>query len=315
MHEMREKNELIATLCAVFVAKNQKIELIREGNCYRGACPVCGRPHLTFAPSDRSNGYYFACPCYNQDGYHTGSGANLDYWLRSMGATGAEAQPAHLPTEHKPLKIVQPLDAGKLAKIVHGARPRLTPESAGGKYLLARGLQPVTWAAWRLGFGFWNKYENQSIVIPWYAPDRKLAGVSHRLIAPTPSQPKAPWHSGMAGRTKGLLGGWHTHQARNILIIVEGMINAVSLYQACGDLADVLTPGSENVNPNDWDMARLRLWPRIIVWADKPTTARTWGSTLGTKLRIASLNNGVKTDANDLLKRGGLREFIESGIN
>lgn len=312
---MREKSGMIATMCAVDVAKNFKIELATEGNCYRGDCPACGRPHLTFAPSDRYSGFYFGCPCYNQDGHHTGSGANLDYWLRSMGATGAEAMPAHLPTEHKPPKPTKPLDVGMLTRVVHGALPRLTPESGGGKYLLARGLAPATWAAWRMGFGFWCKYEFQSIVFPWYAPDHTLVGVSHRLIAPTDDQPKAPWHPGMAGEAIGLLCGWHTHQARRCLIIAEGVINGASLYQACGDFADILTPGSENARRARWDLERLRQWDRVVVWADKPATATAWGKAIGTKLRICSTSlNGVKVDANDLLLRGGLRRFVESGL-
>jgi hypothetical protein len=304
---------MIAIECALDVANQYKIVLTREGNCYRADCPVCGRSHLTFAPSNYG-GFYFASPCYNQDGHHTGSGANLDYWLRSMGATGGEAAPGHLPTEHKEAAPAKPLDASMLARIVHGALPRLTKESAGGQYLYSRRITKATARAWRLGFGFWCKYENQSIVIPWYGPDHKLVGVSHRLIAPTADQPKAPWQPGMAGQTAGLLCGWHTHQGRDILIIVEGVLNAVSLYQAVGDFADILTPGSENVNPATWDLERLRQWQRVIVWTDKRTTAAAWGKALETELQITSMPNGVKTDANDLLRRGSLRTFIESGL-
>ena len=120
----------------------------------------------------------------------------------------------------------------------------------------------------------------------------------------------------MAGRTNGLLCGWHTHQARSILIIAEGVINAASLYQSCGDFADILTPGSENVSPNSWDVERLRQWDRVVVWADQPATATKWGKAIGTELRIRSTSlNGVKVDANDLLLRGQLRGFVESGLN
>jgi len=296
--------------CALTVAQNAKFDLAREGNCYRSDCPACGRLHMTFAPSS-SGGFYFSSPCYNQDGHHTGSGANLDFWLRSLGANGGNSQPAYLPTEHKPAK---PLDIGMLTRIVHGAMPRLTKASAGGQYLYSRHITRATALAWKLGFGFWCKYEHQSIVIPWYAPDHGLVGVSHRLINPTTGQPKAPWQPGMAGRTAGLLCGWHTHQNRETLIIVEGVINAPSLYQAVGDFADILTPGSENCNPATWDMERLRQWKRVVVWADKRETSAAWGKALGTKLQITSMPNGVKVDANDMLRQGRLREFMESGL-
>jgi hypothetical protein len=304
---------MIATLSALDIAQNYKIDLTREGQCYRAACPVCGRLHLTFAPSDRFSGYYFASPCYSQDGYHTGSGTNLDYWLRSLGATGYEAVPGYLPTEAKPTKPTKPLDAGKLARLVHGAMARLTKQSAGGQYLYSRHITRATARAWKLGFGFWGKYQYQSIVIPWYAPEHKLVGVSHRLIAPTADQPKAPWQPGMAGHTVGLLCGWHTHQERDTVIVVEGLLNAVSLYQTCADIADILTPGSENTNPATWDLA-VGQWQRVVVWADKQETAAAWGRALGTKFRITSTPNGVKVDANDLLRRGNLRAFIESGL-
>ena len=297
---------------ALEVAQNAKMPLIREGNCYRGDCPACGRQHLTLAPSN-GGGYYFASPCYEQNGHHTGSGANLDYWLRSLGATGGEAQPAYLPTAYQPA-VVKPLDAGKLARIVHGAAARLNKASAGGQYLFSRHITRATARAWRLGFGFWGKYENQSIVIPWYAPDHQLVGVSHRLIAPTAGQPKAAWQAGMAGKTAGLMCGWHTHQERDTLIIIEGILNAPSLYQAVGDIADIVTPGSENTNPYTWDIDRLRQWERIVVWADKRETAAAWGDALGTKLMITSMPNGVTTDANDMLRCGKLREFITAGL-
>ncbi|MFN8487126.1 MAG: hypothetical protein U0350_05995 [Caldilineaceae bacterium] len=298
--------------CAVDVARQYGIELKREGNCYRGDCPVCGRPHLTFAPS-RYVGFYFACNCYGQDGHHTGSGANLDFWLRSLGARG-QAQPVYIPTENEQ-KPAKALAAGVLAKVVHGAAARLTAGSEGAKYLESRGLNLATAKAWRLGYGFWCKYENKSIVIPWYGPDHTLIGISHRLISPTNNQPKAPWQPGMAGRTAGLLCGWHTHQARPVLVIVEGILNAPSIYQALGDLVDVLTPGSENTNPATWPVDRLRQWDRIVIWADEPDKANVWGKTLRTKLRITSRpNGGKKVDANDVLKRGELRTFIEEGL-
>jgi len=81
-------------------------------------------------------------------------------------------------------------------------------------------------------------------------------------------------------------------------------------------MADILTPGSEHVNPAMWPIDRLLQWDRVVVWADSPATATRWGKALGTKLRITSTSkNGVKVDANDLLLRGILREFIESGLN
>ena len=300
-------------MCALTVAQNYKIALAREGNCYRGECPVCGRAHLTFAPSNRYAGYYFSSPCYNQAGRNTGSGANLDYWLRSLGATGGEAMPGYLPTEAKPTK---PLDVGMMAKVVHGALMRFTPASAQGQYWRKRGLTQATGAAWKVGAGFWCNDKNQSLVFPWFSPDHTLVGISHRLIAPTEEQPKAPWHPGMAGRTNGLLCGWHTHQERSTLIIVEGVPNAPSLYQECGDFADILTPGSENVNPDSWDLGRLRQWEQVAVWADKLATATAWGRALGTTLWICSESNsnGAKVDANDWLLRGELREFVQSSL-
>lgn len=303
--------------CALSVAQRYGLEPVREGRAsYRCQCPVCRVDNMIFVPSKIGGGwrFYSNCACYTQDGYSSGTGENLDFWLRELGAVG-QAQPDHTqPATPEPTE----LDSAKLRRVHEYTKSRLAGSPA-EQYLLSRGLTVETQAAWRFGYGYFTidgtKYD--SITIPWHDQDRHLVGLSHRLINPPDKHHKAPWHGGMAGHVVGLLCGWHTHESgRDTLIIVEGVLNAPSVYQECHQRANVLTPGTENTDPSAWPLEAIRKYDHVIVWADKQAVADRWAAAVGGNVTAihSPVVNGVKMDANEMSQRGVLGDFLDRAM-
>jgi hypothetical protein len=302
--------------CALSVAQRYGLEPVSEGRAaYRCQCPVCRADNMTFVPGKIGNGwrFYSNCGCYAQDGYNSGTGENLDFWLRELGAVG-QAQPDHTqvatpePTE---------LDSVKLRRIHEYTKSRLAGSPA-QQYALSRGLTVETQTAWRFGYGYFTvdgvKYD--SITIPWHDQDRHLVGLSHRLINPPDKRHRAPWQGGMAGHVSGLLCGWHTHKPdSNVLIIIEGILNAPSAFQVCQS-ANVLTPGTDKTDPSAWPLDAIRKHDHVIVWADKEAFADKWAAVVGGNVSVicSPVRNGIKLDANEMLQRGILGNFLDRAM-
>ena len=274
--------------CALSVAQRHGLEPQSEGRAaYRCQCPVCHNNNMVFVPAKTGVGwrFYSNCGCYKQDGYSSGTGENLDFWLRELGAVG-QAQPDHTqPATPEPTE----LDSVKLRGIHEYTKSRLVGSPA-EQYALSRGLTVETQAAWRLGYGYFtiNNTKYDSITIPWHDQDRHLVGLSHRLINPPDKHHKAPWHPGMAGHVAGLLCGHHTHESGNdTLIIVEGILNAPSVWQASQ-----------------------------IVWTDKQAVADKWAAAVGGNVTTicSPVRDGVKLDANEMLQRGVLKAFLDRAM-
>ena len=302
--------------CALSVARRYGLEPVREGRAaYRCQCPVCRANNMTFVPSKTGTGwrFYSNCGCYKQSGYNSGTGENLDFWLRKLGAVAA-AQSDHtrpLIPESAELDIV------KLRRNHEWTKSRLTGSPA-ERYALSRSLTIATQVAWRFGFGYHmiNSVKYNSITIPWHDEHRALVGLSHRLLEPPDKHSKAPWFGGMAGHVSGLLCGWHTHEPENnVLIIVEGILNAPSVFQVM-PAANVLTPGTQNTDPLSWPLEAIRKYANIVIWADEKKVADKWAAAVGGNVKpiFSPECNGVKFDANEMLKRGQLTGFLKMVI-
>ena len=300
--------------CALAVAQRYGLEPAREGSrAYRCQCPVCRAENMVFIPAKTGAGwrFYSNCGCYQQDGYNSGTGENLDFWLRELGAVG-QAQP-----DHAQLAAPEPkeLDRVKLRRIHEFTKSRITGSPA-EQYALSRDLTVETQAAWRMGYGYFvvDGVKHDSITVPWHDADRHLVGLSHRLINPPSKHHKAPWHGGMAGHVAGLLCGWHTHKSENSsLIITEGILNAPSIWQECRHRANVLTPGTENTDPNAWPLDEIRKNDHILIFMDKQPVADRLAAAVGGNVTAihAPVINGVKLDANEMLQRGILGDFLD----
>lgn len=192
--------------------------------------------------------------------------------LQSGDHRGAPIQPA------QPAQKRKPFDVAQWSSNVAGCQTNLTPESAQGRYLLSRGLHPQTWAKFLLGAGYYTlkgqRYD--SVVVPWHDRNRALIGVAHRLLNP----PDYKRRYMVVGNKIGHLWGWRSHSGRyDVLYLVEGEINAMSVHQQCG--ADVLSVGSQNAKITPEQAATIHQWATIKLWADNPTIANQWRAVIG----------------------------------
>lgn len=209
--------------------------------------------------------------------------------LRSGNHSGQPIQPA------QPTQTRRPFDITQWSRNVAYCQSQLTVESPQGRYLLSRGLQPQVWAKFILGAGFYRlkgqRYD--SVIIPWHDQSGTLIGVAHRLLNP----PDYKRRYMVVGNKIGNLWGWRSHSGRyEVLYLVEGEINAMSIYQLRG--VDVLSMGSQNATITPEQAAMINQWQTIKLWADNPAIAEQWCAVIGRGEIIKS-----RQDANDWLRK------------
>ena len=178
------------------------------------------------------------------------------------------------------------------------------------KYLLGRGLKPETWQAWVLGAGFVYSpatgQRERVVVCPYFDGQAQITAVKYRFLS------SSLRYTSRKGSKPDLYGLW---QAVNpVLVVCEGEINAMSVWQVVGEWVTVVSPGSQSAGRE-----RLKallnsggFW-RTLVWFDEPESAAEYARLADTVLSSPSAD-GVKLDANEMLKRGILGEFINRAL-
>lgn len=185
------------------------------------------------------------------------------------------------------------------------------PEGAPGRdYLVRRGIVPATWAAYGLGYAdAWQPRRQKklpALILPWKKGD-KVKALQYRFIGDDIT------HGERFGQKRGgerTLFGVDLLASRPALIIVEGELNAVSIWQAASDLVDVVSFGPEdNIDRAGRYMQGLASgYQRVIVWADKPERALHAQTAIGRESTPVQSPNDQ--DANDLLRSGLLRAVV-----
>lgn len=212
-------------------------------------------------------------------------------------------------------------------------------------YLQGRRIEPVTIEAFKIGYagmglpGTWDR-ENKdrcypaqvAISLPWFNLDGALNAVKYRFIEShtyTDTDGKERTENKTSrGSSSGHLFGWQAFQGpskRQVLIITEGEMNALSLWQVGHQWCDVLSAGSESVMDKlpsaVVDLAKQ--YKQVIVWADKGTVATAAAALIGAasmksptvkdadgKPVMGTDGKPKQRDANDLLKEGKLAVLL-----
>lgn len=185
------------------------------------------------------------------------------------------------------------------------------PEGAPGRdYLVRRGILPATWATYGLGYAdAWQPRRQKklpALILPWKKGD-KIKALQYRFIGDDIEHGERFGQKAGGERT---LFGLDLLAHRPALVLVEGELNAVSIWQAASDLVDVVSFGPEdNIDrAGRYMQAVARGYERVIVWADKPERALHALSAIGRESTPVQSPNGQ--DANDLLIAGRLRAFV-----
>lgn len=202
-------------------------------------------------------------------------------------------------------------------------------------YLVGRGLQPATVAAFKLGYGWVyppraydretkkESYPKQlAVALPWFDRDGKLLAVKYRFLQGhtyTDAEGRERTENKTSrGPQAGSMFGWQAWRGPEqsaTLFIVEGELNVLSIWQETHGAVDVLSAGSEGTTQHlPADVVELtKQYQRRIVWADKGEIADTAAAAIGAdsvpSFKTEQHPKGL--DANDLLRSGKLGGLLQ----
>jgi len=174
-------------------------------------------------------------------------------------------------------------------------------------YLARRGLTPESWLAWSLGAGrIFNPLSGRAepaVVIPYFAGGGRALAVKYRFLN------GALRYRMRKGSHPTVYGLWQP--VRPILIVVEGELNAISIWQVFGDRATVVSPGGES-GSRAYLLPLLKSpqFERKIVWFDKAEAVKGLARLADIALVSPTLD-GQKMDANQMLRQGLLEDFLK----
>jgi len=299
-----------------------------------GPCPKCGGSDRFHVKSE----WWFCRQCHPKGG----DAIALMQWLN--GYTFSEACAAlsggSLPTvtngqatPKKPAKKpAYTLALGKAKQIAKTSSTALLDSpggEAGRAYLENRGLYSEAWESFGLGYclaslpGTWNAEtkthstpKQPAICIPWALSDGTIPAIRYRFIADhtyadadgknRTEKQTAQFGSAFDGR---LFGGCSLSGPGNVqaLILTEGEINAMSVWQATSGAVDVLSLGGESAQLSERAIRAIQRYERVIAWVDKAEIAKACMLAIPGALGFKSPNG---KDANDWLQAGRLPELI-----
>ena len=153
----------------------------------------------------------------------------------------------------------------------------------------------------RFGVGY-HQMRGQ-ISLPYRLPDGTLTGIKYRKLQPLSRADRFTMYKG----SEPVVFGGDLLRGRDLLILTEGEMNAMAVWQEYGKSADVVSFGSEcraaSLEP------LIKAYRRHAVWVDSPKVAERVPRLPGHKPVVLTSPYGM--DANDLLLKGVLREVLE----
>ena len=300
---------------------------------WAGPCPKCGgrdRLHTTAA-------WWFCRQCHDKRSDVIGlvqwlDGVEFVEAVRRLDSGAIPAAPVTIKPQGDvtaPLQRYAPdrLDWQKLRKlegaIDDGCKLLDSPGGAAWvDYLAGRGITLATARAWWLGAGMaWDKElkaERPAVLLPWVDGDI-VTGIKARfLTVPDGGQrftSKGAYPRSFALNVFGrhVMGG-----ARDVLLVIEGELNAVSCWQAARAAGlrgvDVVSVGTDSLPDRSALAETAGGFARVVAWLDEPGRAAAVRAALpGARAgRSPRGDDGEKLDANELLKRGALADFLSA---
>lgn len=299
---------------------------------HAGACPKCaGRDRFHVS----GDGWFFCRQCHPE---RADAITFLQWMTPGLGFTDAVLMLANgsLPARPQAPVKAQKTPAQRwqddawqhtVKAIVTDAHERLCWHDAGAPgrdYLLRRGLTPATWRAYGLGYrtdafipGSEGKRRAPAILIPWQG-QRGLYALRFRFLTPQDGH-KMTSLRGSDFSSK-LFGGQclpHAYdpapsigqkraESARTLVICEGEINAMSIYQVAATTAlDVLSIGSQGGTLTTAALGFVGRYGQVILWLDEGKQARRLLSKVPGAFAVAPAQ-----DANDMLQAGTLGAFL-----
>lgn len=287
-----------------------------------GPCPRCGgddRFHV-------QRGWFFCRQCHPKHGdaiaFAQWVGLAGDFRSACELLSAGSAPVTDLVTKRKPERRAAPVERSEdwqqnAQKLVKNAE-KLLRDSQMGETVQAelerRSLSAQTCAAWRLGavmrYHPATKEKRPAIVVPWLEPDSEtVQAVQFRFVGVTKEEGR---FSQLKGSDRHIF-GLHRLREQPVLIICEGELNAVSIWQEKPGV-DVVSFGPEdNARGNALELLTgLAIdYQHVIVWADKLEIAKVVQAALPGAFGFRSpIESGEKVDTNDWLQRDKLNWLL-----
>jgi hypothetical protein len=312
--------------------------LRKAGKYHVGPCPFCGGEDR-FTVKHTKDGDRWHCRQCGDGKYHTPIDFimrrdDVDFKTAYKTLTGESPAPARRSLTPKARPIPKAIDlpsvewqAKAIRHIDAASNSLFAPEAGqvGREALERRGLKRGTWYAWHLGFAFIYdpkaERKRPAIVIPWLdmgAGREVLTAVKYRFIDTDPN-PDALRYVSLGGSKPLLFGLWDVIESDTMLLLVEGEINTLSVWQCRPRGVSVLSFGSEGGGDLHIIQAMAKHYDHIFVWADDVWDNSKQGMRAkelralvkGRGLALRSVKqDGVKHDANELLMCGALNDFL-----
>lgn len=303
------------------------VVLHKAGAYHVGACPFCGGVDR-FTVKHTPQGDKWHCRQCGDGKYHD----VIEFIMRRDGIgfieacrlSGAELYPVTPNTTQvqpdKPAAAQVPDEAtqARMMRAMDTASDALYTGAGMGAqdYLTARGLDLGTWYAWQLGaadvYDPTVKRKRPALSIPWYYSDAQrelITAIKYRFIDEDPNGLR---YTSAPGSIPVLYGLWDVLKTDTTLLLVEGEINALSLWQCRPQGTTVLSIGSEGGGRGYILQKLADLYPRVFIWCDDPARTRKYQAmiTKPAKGLQSPIIDGRKIDANNLLQAGKLCDFI-----
>lgn len=303
--------------------------LTRSGRGYVGPCPFCGgRDRFLLKPTPA--GWRWFCRKCGQGKYHT----SIDYLMtrdtldfktaleRLGGQISASGATQTAPPNHPAL----PDAAWQRAawQELDEASDRLLDEPDGQPardYLNRRGLAKGVCLAHNLGaapvYDPRLKTSRLAICLPWWDADggqQTLTAVKYRFVADDPAGLR---YVARPSSVFVLFGLAYALQSDQTLLLVEGEINALSIWQCQPPGLSVVSTGSEGGGRPEILRGLAARYRRVLVWLDEPARARALAAATGCpapRLLQSPQIEGLKWDANRMLQAGELDGFLRQAL-
>lgn len=289
-----------------------------SGREYAGPCPSCGGTDRLHVIDDPAGAWWFCRQCapYDDKKRH-----DLPAFLALVGDRPAQAPRAPAPVRETS-STAPPLTQQKAVELVDLACRRLDVDDQALAYLAQRGIKTSTARAWWLGAAVvWNRTERRNdpaIVLPWVVGD-VVTGVKYRFLDGGRQRYTSRKVEGAGRFTEHVFGRQMYGGAFDALLVVEGELNAVSVWQAARALGwrhlDVVSVGAQ-------DGIRARAladvvcdFRRVILWADDAKVVTSAHQAAPGALMLQSpIVEGMKYDANASLAAGALPDFLQATL-
>ena len=288
-----------------------------------GACPKCGGKDRFHARSDA----WCCYQCYPWENGKPHDAIAFVQWaqdtsfLEACRTLSGDMLPQGKPRRAKPKPHPWRSDRwqSEARRSVDAAVKMLGSDAGkcGREYLSTRGITAETWEAFGLGFAMrkhkrWER-KAAAVVIPWVIGET-ITAVKYRFIEATE---KPDRFTSKGGGEQSLFGLSLVGKHFETLILVEGELNALSLWQALRenkqDTIDVVSFGSEGGGASSVAVKVGRRYRRVVVWTDKGDVSAKVVRAIGSNAQGLKSPSGL--DANDLLQRGLLAEFVTKALD